>query len=145
MFKHRLKTRVRDLKALEAVARLGLLAHNVQDRVNHLCALRVVALGPVVTGARLAKDKVVRAEELAKGASTDGIHGTGLQVHQDGAGHVAAARRLVEVDVDALQLQVRVAMVGACTGHWGERERDWGGKQTSDELQRVGKDSGDGE
>ena len=36
-----------------------------------------------------------------------------LQVHQHGARHVAAPRGLVEVDVDALQLQVRVTVVGA--------------------------------
>ena len=70
-------------------------------------------LGPVVAGTGLAEDKVVGAEELAEGAGTDGVHGTGLQVHQDGTGHIAAARGLVEVHVDALQLQVRVTVVRA--------------------------------
>ena len=36
-----------------------------------------------------------------------------LQVHEHRSRHVAAARGLVEVDVDALQLQVRVPVVGA--------------------------------
>ena len=38
---------------------------------------------------------------------------TRLQVHQDRAGDVAAAGGLVEVHVDALQLQVGVAVVRA--------------------------------
>ena len=38
---------------------------------------------------------------------------TRLQVHQDGAGHVAAASSLVVVHVGALQLQVGVTAVGA--------------------------------
>ena len=44
-------------------------------------------------------------------------------VHGDGARHVAAARRLVEVLVDALGLQVRVAVVccGVEAGEGGER------------------------
>eukprot|EP00962_Isochrysis_galbana_P009216 scaffold2575_cov101-Isochrysis_galbana.AAC.1 len=105
--------RVRQCEALETVAALGLLAHDVEHGVNELGALGVVALGPVVAGARLAEDKVVRAEDLAKGARADRVHGARLEVHQDGAGHVAAARRLVVVHVDALQLEVRVAVVGA--------------------------------
>mmetsp|Transcript_31309 Transcript_31309/g.79466 ORF Transcript_31309/g.79466 Transcript_31309/m.79466 type:complete len:502 (-) Transcript_31309:80-1585(-) len=104
--------RVRDLEALEAVSRLGLLADDVEDRVDELGALGVVALGPVVAGASLPEDEVVGAEDLAVGASADRVHGTGLEVHEDGAGHVAAARGLVEVDIDALELEVRVAVVG---------------------------------
>ena len=35
------------------------------------------------------------------------------QVHEDGAGHIAAAAGLVEVDVDPLELQVGVAVIAA--------------------------------
>ena len=105
--------RVDDLEALEAVADSASLRHDVEDGVDELGALGVVALGPVVARARLAEDEVVRAEELAEGAGADGVHGAGLEVHEDGARHVAAARRLVVVDVDALELEVRVAVVGA--------------------------------
>ena len=82
-------------------------------RLTNLSALGVVALGPVVAGARLAEDEVVRAEDLAEGARADGVHGARLEVHQDVAGHVAAAGRLVVVHVDALELEVGVAVVGA--------------------------------
>ena len=44
-----------------------------------------------LTGTSLAKHEVVGAEELAEGAGTDRVHGSGLQVHQDSAGHVASA------------------------------------------------------
>jgi hypothetical protein len=37
-----------------------------------------------------------RAEELSEGAGADRVHGSRLQVHQDRAGHVATARRLVK-------------------------------------------------
>ena len=87
---------------MQTIARFGLLADNVKDGVNELGALGVVTLGPVVTGARLAKDKVVRSEDLTKGTRSDRVHCTGLQVDQDGTGHVLAAGGLVVVDVDAL-------------------------------------------
>ena len=45
----------------------------------------------------LAEYEVVRAEELAEGASAHGVHGARLEVHQDGAGHVAAAGGLAVV------------------------------------------------
>ena len=119
--------RVRDLEALQAVRRLRLLADDVQHRVDELRALGVVALGPVVARARLAEDEVVGAEELAEGAGADAVHRARLEVHEHGAGHVAAARRLVKVDVDALQLQVRVAVEGA----WRQRRRGEGGGQST--------------
>jgi len=72
-----------------------------------------MALGPVVTGAGLAKDKVVWAEELAKGSGTNTVHGTWFKVHKDGTRHVTSASRLVEVNVDALELKVRVTVVGS--------------------------------
>ena len=73
-----------------------------------------MALGPVVTGASLAKDKVVGTEELAKGSGTDAVHGTWFQVHKDGTGHVTSTGSLVEVNVDTLELKVRVTVVGSC-------------------------------
>ena len=73
----------------------------------------VVSLGPVVAGAALSEHEVVGTEDLTEGAGPHAVHGAGLQVHQHGAGHVLAAARLVVVDVDPLELEVRVAMVGA--------------------------------
>ena len=102
-----------ELEALDAIARLSLLAHNVEDRVDVLCALSVVALCPVVVRACLAEDEVVRAEDLTVRASTDGVHGAGLEIHEHGAGHVAASRGLVVVHVNALELEIRVTVVGA--------------------------------
>jgi hypothetical protein len=47
-------------------------------------AIGVEALGPVVAGAGL-EDEIVRAEDLAEGARAHGVHGVGLEVHEDGA------------------------------------------------------------
>ena len=77
-----------ELEALEAVAGLSLLADDVEDGVDELSTLSVVTLGPVVTGSGLAEDEVVRAEELAEGAGADGVHGAGLQIHEDSTGHI---------------------------------------------------------
>ena len=42
----------------------------------------------------------------------DRVHGTGLEVDEDGAGDVLAAGGLVVVDVDALELEIGVPVVG---------------------------------
>jgi hypothetical protein len=89
---------------LEAVAVLRLLAHDVEDGVDELGALGVVSLGPVVAGAGLSEDEVVGAEDGADGSGAERVHGAGLEVHEHGAGHVAAAGGLVVVDVDPLEL-----------------------------------------
>ena len=99
-------------EALEAVAALGLLADDVKDGVDELGALGVVALGPVVARARLAEAGCPGGRS-GRRARADRVHGAGLEVHEDVAGHVAAAGRLVVVHVDALELEVGVAVVGA--------------------------------
>merc|ERR1712164_126383 len=103
---------VAELEALEAIAGLGLLADDIEHGVDELDTLGVVTLGPVITGTSLTEDEVVRAEELTERTGTDGIHGTRLKVHEDGAGHIAATSGLVVVHVDALQLKVGVTVVG---------------------------------
>jgi proteasome assembly chaperone (PAC2) family protein len=103
---------VGDLEALEAVARFGLLADYIKDRVDEFGAFGVVALGPVVTSACLPEDEVVRAEKLTKRASANRVHGARLEVHEYSTGDVAAASGFVEVDVDAFELKVGITMVG---------------------------------
>jgi hypothetical protein len=85
---------VGDLETLEAVAALGLTTDNVEDLVDQLGTLGVVTLGPVVTGSGLTEDEVVGAEELTEGTSADGIHGTRLEIDEDGTGHVLVASTL---------------------------------------------------
>mmetsp|Transcript_33819 Transcript_33819/g.61843 ORF Transcript_33819/g.61843 Transcript_33819/m.61843 type:complete len:266 (+) Transcript_33819:911-1708(+) len=102
---------VGELEALEAIARLGLLAHHIQHRVDKLSTLRIVALGPVVARAGLPEHEVVRAEELTERSSAHRVHGAWLKIHEDGTRNVTATGGLVEVHVDALELEVGVAMV----------------------------------
>merc|ERR1712195_454235 len=104
--------RVGDLETLEAITALSFLADNIEDGVNKLGTLGVMSLGPVVTGSGLSEDKVVGAEELTERSSADGVHGTGLKIHEDGAGDVTTSGGLVVVDVDSLELEIGIAMVG---------------------------------
>jgi len=80
--------RVSDLETLEAVTALGLTTDNVQDLVDQLGTLGVMTLGPVVASTGLTEDEVVGTEELTEGAGTDGVHGAGLQVDEDGTGDI---------------------------------------------------------
>ena len=59
----------------------------------------------------------VREEGGERGAKNVDVQPSPLpltQFHQDGPRHVAAARGLVEVDIDTLELEVGVTVVGAC-------------------------------
>jgi hypothetical protein len=76
------------LEALQTVAVFRLLPHDVHDGVDEFSALGVVALGPVVAGAALSEDKVVRTEELADGAGTDGLHRSWFQIQEDRPWHI---------------------------------------------------------
>ena len=61
----------------------------------------------------LTKDVVVGSEEISDLAAPDRIHGARLEVHQNSARHVFTTSSLVKVDVDALDLQVRIAHICA--------------------------------
>jgi len=104
--------RVSDLETLETVTTFSLLSDDVENGVDEFSTLGVVTLGPVVSGSGLAEDEVVGSEELSEGAGSDGVHGTGLQVHKDGSGDVSTSGGFVEVDVDSLELEVGVTVVG---------------------------------
>jgi hypothetical protein len=86
--------RVGDLETLEAVASLSLATNNIDNIVNQLGTLGVVTLGPVVTSTGLAENEVVGTEELTEGAGTDSVHGTGLQIDEDGTRNILVSASL---------------------------------------------------
>mmetsp|Transcript_35215 Transcript_35215/g.52280 ORF Transcript_35215/g.52280 Transcript_35215/m.52280 type:complete len:402 (+) Transcript_35215:349-1554(+) len=104
---------VAHLETLQAVAAFGLLSDDIQDGVDQLGTLGVVALGPIVASSGLAEDEVVRAEQLTERTSADAVHGARLQIHQDSSGDISSTSGLVVVDIDPLELQVGVTMVSA--------------------------------
>jgi len=104
--------RVADLETLEAVTGLGLLANDIKDRVNQLSSLGVVSFRPVVSCASLPKYEVVGAENLAERARSHGVHRTGLEIHEHSTGDITTTGGFVEVHVDALELEIRVTVVG---------------------------------
>lgn len=91
-----------------------------------------MTLCPVISGTRLSEDEVVGTEELTEWTSTDGVHGSWLEVDEDGTGNVFVAGSLIygkrhlviwrdfsyyliEVDVHTLQLEVgRPVVPGKC-------------------------------
>jgi hypothetical protein len=89
--------RVGNLETLEAVAALSLTTDDIKDLVNKLSTLSVMTLSPVVTSAGLTEDKVVGTEELTEGTSTDSIHGTWLQIDEDGARNILIAGSLIRI------------------------------------------------
>ena len=103
---------VGDLETLEAVATLSFLSDDIEDGVDELSSLGVVTLGPVVTGTGLSEDEVVRSEELTEWSSSDGVHGSWLKIHEDGSWDVSSTGGLVVVDVDSLELEIGVTVVG---------------------------------
>jgi hypothetical protein len=102
---------VAHLETLEAVATLCLLAHDIKDGIDELSPLCVVSLGPIISSARLTKNKIVWPEKLTERSSADAIHGAWLQVHEDRAWYVPTSGGFVEVDIDPFQLQVGITMV----------------------------------
>merc|ERR1719446_1800729 len=103
---------VGDLETLEAIATFGFLSDNIKDGVDELSTFGVMTLGPVVTGTGLSEDEVVWSEELTEWSSSDGVHGSWFEIHEDGSWDVSSSSGFVVVDVDSLELEIRVTVVG---------------------------------
>ena len=103
---------VGDLETLEAIATFGFLSDDIEDGVDELSTFSVMTLGPVVTGTGLSEDEVVWSEELTEWASSDGVHGSWFDIHEDGSWDVSSTSGLVIVNVDSLELEIRVSVIG---------------------------------
>lgn len=98
---------------LQAVAILGLLPHDVENGIDKLGAFGVVTLGPVVSGAGLSEDEVIRSENLSVRSRSEAVHSPRLQIHENGPRDESSTTGLVVVDVDSLQLEFGVSMVSS--------------------------------
>jgi len=96
--------RVGQLKSLHAVCSFDLTTDCIEDCLDHIGTLRVVSLGPVVSGSALSKDKVIWTEHLSIRCRADAVDDSWLEVNEDGAWDVSVVERLVKVDVDPLLL-----------------------------------------
>ena len=97
---------VGDLETLEAVTALSFLSDDIEDGVDELGTLGVVTLGPVVTGTSLSENEVVWSEELTEWSSSDGVHGSWFEIHEDGSWDVSSTGGFVVVDIDSLELEI---------------------------------------
>merc|ERR1711881_77439 len=103
---------VGDLETLETIATFGLLPDNVEDGVNEFGTFGVMTLGPVVTGTGLTEDEVVGSEELTERSSSDRVHRSWFEVHEDSSWDESTTGSFVIVDVDSLKLEVGVTVIG---------------------------------
>ena len=103
---------VGDLETLEAIATFSFLSDDIEDGVDELGTLSVVTLGPVVTSTGLAENEVVRSEELTEWTGSDRVHGSWLEIHEDGSWDVSSTGGLVVVHIDSLKLEVGITVVG---------------------------------
>jgi proteasome assembly chaperone (PAC2) family protein len=102
---------VGDLETLEAITTFGFFSNDVEDGVNELSTLSVVTLGPVVTSTSFTEDEVIGSEELTERSSTDGVHGSWLKIHEDSTGDISTTSGLVVINVDSLELEIRVSVI----------------------------------
>ena len=105
--------RMTKLESLKTVTALSFLPDNVKNGVYQLSSLSVVSLCPVVSSSRLSEDEVVGSEDLSERSRPNRVHGAGFQINKDSTGDIFSSGSLVVVDIDPLQLEIRVSVVGS--------------------------------
>jgi hypothetical protein len=104
---------VAQLKPLHAIAALRLLSHNIENRIDELSALSVMTLSPIVSCSSLSKHEVIWPEKLSERTSSHTVHCTWLKIHENCTWDIATTSRLVEIYVNAFELQVGITVVGS--------------------------------
>jgi hypothetical protein len=84
------------------MAVISKLADPVKDKVNLLLANSVVATGKVVGGILLARDELLRVEELGIGSGTALVDDSRLEVAEDSARDMLASTSLREEGVEGI-------------------------------------------
>jgi len=105
---------VGDLESLKAVASFSFLSDYVKNAIDKFCSFGVMSLSPVVSGSSLSEDEVIWSEKLSERSSADGVHGSRLEVHEDGTRNISSSGSFVVVDVDSFKLKIGISVV--CSG-----------------------------
>ena len=72
-----------------------------------------MSLSPVVSSSGLAKDEVIWSENLSIRSWSYWIHGTRLKIDQYCSGNILSTRCFIIINVNALKLEIRVAIVSS--------------------------------
>ena len=97
---------VSNLETLKAIATFSFFSNDIEDGVDKFGTLGVMTFSPVVTGTGLSEDEVVWSEELSEWASSDRVHGSWFEIHEDCSWDVSTTGSFVEIDIDSLELEI---------------------------------------
>jgi hypothetical protein len=89
-------------EALETSAVVSQFSDSVEAEIDDLLADGVVTSGEVIGGIFLSGDELFGVEELSVGSGSDLIDDGGLEIEEDGAGHVLAGTGLAEEGVEGI-------------------------------------------
>ncbi len=96
---------------LQAVTALGLLPHDIENRVDQLRTFGIVTFGPVVSSSALPEHEVIRPKDLPIWPGSHAIHGTGLQIHEHCTGDISPTAGLIVVHIHALELKIGDSLI----------------------------------
>ena len=71
-----------------------------------------MSFGPVVTSTSLSENEVIGSEKLTEGSSSDRVHCSGFEIHEDSSWDKSTTSGFIIVDIDSFKLEIGVTMVG---------------------------------
>jgi hypothetical protein len=90
---------VGDLETLEAIASFSFFSDDIEYGVDEFGTFSVVTFSPVVSCSSLSENKVVRSEELTEWSSSNGVHGSWLQIHEYSSWNITTTGCFVVINV----------------------------------------------
>lgn len=103
--------RVGDLETLKTIATFSFFSNDIENWINEFSSFSVMTFSPVVTSSSLSENEVVWSEELTEWSSSDWIHGSWFEIHEDSSWNVSSSSGFIEVDIDSFKLKIWVSVI----------------------------------
>ena len=88
-----------------------LLSDNIEYGVDEFSTFSVMTFSPVVTSTSLTENEVIGSEKLTEGSSSDGVHCTGFEVHEDGSWDKSTTSGFVIININSFELKIGVSVI----------------------------------
>jgi len=102
---------VSDLETLEAIATFSFFSNNIEYGINKFSTFSIMSLSPIVTSTSLSENKVIRSEELTERSSSNRVHGSRFEIHEDSSWYESTTSSFIIVNINSFELKIGVTMI----------------------------------
>ena len=71
-----------------------------------------MTFSPVVTSSSLTENEVIWSEKLTEWSSSDRVHGSRFEIHENSSWYKSTSSSFIKIDIDSFKLKIGVTVIG---------------------------------